>query len=110
MFPRELQIMFTWCLIGGFACFITSVLVAGYRKPRPTLTRRIEYAAINGLGAAALGFLALKYFPEQVRPEDVPAYAIVCGISGFHKVMDFIAKRVGLDQELQNDTRTKNVH
>lgn len=99
MFPTELLITLLWCLIGGVACFFTAILTAGYRKPRPSLSRRCEYAAINGLGAMALGFLSLKYFPDEVRPEDIPAYSILCGISGLQRVLDFVMQRLGFGHD-----------
>lgn len=85
-----------WCTIGGCTCFATSLLVVGFRTPRPRLGRRIEYGLISALGAFAINMLALKYFPDKVEPMDVPAYSILIALFGLTRVLDFIAKKYGL--------------
>lgn len=85
-----------WCAIGGCTCFVTSLLVVGFRSPRPRLSRRIEYGLVSALGAFAVNMLALKYFPDKIEPADAPAYSILIALFGLTRILNFIAKKYGL--------------
>ncbi len=84
-------------VLGGIACGITSFLVCSFFKKPVTVIRRAEYAAISGIGTTAICWLALRYFPERFEPWDAIPYGIMIGLFGIGRVLDWIAKKYGLE-------------
>ena len=82
---------------GGLACAITSFLVGSFFKRPAEIKRRIEYAAISGAGAVAICWLGCKYFPDRFEAWDSVPYSILIGLFGIGRVLDWIAKRYGLE-------------
>lgn len=84
-------------LAGGVACAITSYLVAAFFKKPDNHRQRIVYALISGAGAIAICWLASKYFPERFEPWDSIPYSILIGLFGIGRVLQWIAKRYGVE-------------
>ena len=88
----------TWYILGGISCGLTSFLVAGYRAIHTRIKRRLEYAAISGLGTMAICYFAEKYFPEQFNIVDSVAVGIAVGLFGIGRVLDYAAQKIGLEK------------
>lgn len=84
--------------LGGMACGVTSFLVSSFFKKPPELIRRIYYALISGIGAMAICWLGYRYFPERFEAWDAVPYGVMIGLFGIGRVLDWIAKRYGLDK------------
>ena len=84
-------------LAGGAVCAITSFLVATFLKKPDSVKRRIEYALISGTGSFALCWLASKYFPDRFDPWDSIPYSILIGFLGIGRVLEWVAKRYGIE-------------
>ncbi|WP_295365768.1 hypothetical protein [uncultured Succinivibrio sp.] len=83
---------------GGMACGVTSFLVSSFFKKPPEFERRIYYALISGIGAMAICWLGYRYFPERFEPWDAIPYGVMIGLFGIGRVLDWIAKRYGIDK------------
>ena len=94
--------------MGGLVCGVTSFLVGSFFKNPEDLKRRVEYAAISGVGAVAICWLACKYYPERFEPWDSIPYSILIGLFGIGRVLDFLAKRYGIEskKEITPDEKT----
>lgn len=91
--------MWTWYILGGMSCGLTSFLVAGYKSMHSRIKRRLEYAAISALGALAISYIAYKYYPDAFRPTDSPALGIIIGLCGIGRVLDFLAQKCGIEKK-----------
>ena len=83
---------------GGMACGVTSFLVSSFFKKPPEFERRIYYALISGIGAMSIYWLGYRYFPERFEPWDAIPYGVMIGLFGIGRVLDWIAKRYGIDK------------
>jgi hypothetical protein len=88
-------------LIGGFACAVTTFLIASYLKSPESLIKRFEYALLSGVGAFALCWLANKYFPEKFEVADSIPYSILIGFLGVGKVIDKVGEHYGIKSEAE---------
>ncbi len=84
-------------LAGGAVCAITSYLVAAFLKKPDSTRQRIVYALISGVGSFALCWLASKYFPDRFDPWDSIPYSIIIGFLGIGRVLEWVAKRYGIE-------------
>lgn len=84
--------------LGGMACGVTSFLVSSFFKKPPEFERRVYYALISGIGAMAICWLGYRYFPERFEPWDAIPYGVMIGLFGIGRVLDWIAKRYGIDK------------
>jgi fluoride ion exporter CrcB/FEX len=84
-------------LAGGAVCAITSYLVAAFLKKPDSTRQRIVYALISGVGSFALCWLASKYFPDRFDPWDSIPYSIIIGFLGIGRVLQWVAKRYGIE-------------
>ncbi len=104
--PTETVLLF---VAGGVLCAITSFLLASYLKKPAVVLKRIEYALISGFGSFAICWIAFRKFPDKFEAIDAIPYSIFIGLFGIGRVIDFIAKKYGLDktnsEELKNDTQ-----
>ena len=82
---------------GGLACALTSFLVSSFFKRPEQTVRRVQYAMISGLGAVAICWLGCKYFPERFDVTDSIPYSILIGLFGIGRVLDWIAKKYGIE-------------
>ncbi|MGN0903418.1 MAG: hypothetical protein ACI4M9_09030 [Succinivibrio sp.] len=94
MLPSEV-VMF---VLGGMACAVTSFLVSSFLRKPSELGQRIYYALISGIGAMAICWLGYRYFPERFEALDAVPYSVMIGMFGIGRVLDWIAKRYGLDK------------
>ncbi|WP_143075355.1 hypothetical protein [Succinivibrio dextrinosolvens] len=85
--------------LGGIGCGVTSFLVSSFLNKPPELIKRIEYALISGFGALAICWLGYRYFPERFEIWDAVPYGIMIGLFGVGRVVDWIAKRYGIDKD-----------
>ena len=83
---------------GGMACSVTSFLVSSFFRRPPEFVRRLYYALISGIGAMAICWLGYRYFPERFEAWDAVPYGVMIGLFGIGRVLDWIAKRYGLDK------------
>ena len=90
---------------GGLACALTSFLVSSFFKRPEQTVRRVQYAMISGLGAVAICWLGCKYFPERFDVTDSIPYSILIGLFGIGRVLDWIAKKYGIET---NEVRIEN--
>ncbi len=104
--PQDAVILF---VVGGVLCAVTSFLLGSYLKKPAAVIRRIEYALISGFGSFALCWIAYRKFPEKFEPIDAIPYSIIIGLFGIGRVIDWIAKKYGLEgkTELQNEHTSK---
>lgn len=91
--------------LSGVGCGVTSFLVSSFLNKPPELIKRIEYALISGFGALAICWLGYRYFPERFEIWDAIPYGIMIGLFGVGRVVDWIAKRYGIDKggDLKNE-------
>ena len=54
-------------------------------------------AIISGIGSFALCWLASKYFPDRFDPWDSIPYSILIGFLGIGRVLEWVAKRYGIE-------------
>lgn len=94
MLPSEVTLF----ALGGMACSVTSFLVSSFFKKPPEFIRRIYYALISGIGAMAICWLGYRYFPERFESWDAVPYGVMIGLFGIGRVLDWIAKKYGLDK------------
>ena len=83
--------------LGGISCGITSFLVSTFFKRPENFVRRVEYGAISGIGAVAICWLGYRYFPSRFEAIDAIPYGIMIGLFGIGRVLDWIAKKYGLE-------------
>ena len=98
---HELTITILWYLAGGIACALTSYFVVGWRKPRPSLKHRIEYAILSGIGSFGLIWVVHRFFPEHFLATDSIPCGIITGLAGLQRMFVLVAKRLGLDPDMQ---------
>ncbi len=92
--PTETVLLF---VAGGILCALTSFLLASYLKKPAAVIRRLEYALISGFGSFALCWIAYRKFPERFEPIDAIPYSIIIGLFGIGRIIDWIAKKYGLE-------------
>lgn len=100
MYNDILQLVL-WSAIGGMVCALTSYFVVGWRKPRPTLKHRIEYSLFSGICCFGVVWALHRFFPEQFAVYDSPAVGVFCGTAGISRVLSLLAKKLGIDSEIQ---------
>lgn len=90
-----------WGVMGSLACALMSYFVVGWRKPRPTLKHRIEYSCASAIACFGLLWALYRFFPEQVVPYDFLAIGCFSGAAGISRVLTLLAKKLGIDSEIQ---------
>ena len=98
---HELSVTILWYLAGGIACALTSYFVVGWRKPRPPLKNRIEYAILSGIGSFGLIWIVHRFFPEHFLSTDAVPTGIITGLMGLQRMFSLVAKKLGLDSDVQ---------
>lgn len=94
---------------GGLSCAVTSFLVSSFFKKPEDIFKRVEYALISGLGAVAICWLGCKYFPNRFDVTDSIPYSILIGLFGIGRILDWIAKKYGIEtSEVKIENEPKN--
>lgn len=88
-------------LIGGLVCGVLSYLVSDYSDQHDTNRKRLEYALISAFGTVALCYFAAKYFPDRFVPDDSPYVAVLIGLLGIGRVLNYLVKRWGINNDKQ---------
>lgn len=82
---------------GGIACGVTSFLIGSFLKKPEQVLKRVEYSLMSGIGATAICWLAVKYYPDRFDPIDSIPYSILIGFLGIGRVLEWIAKKYGIE-------------
>lgn len=86
-------------LIGGVVCGVISYVVSDYSDQHDTERKRLEYALISAFGTVSLCYFAAKYFPDRFVPDDSPYVAVLIGLLGIGRILNYLVKRWGLSND-----------
>ena len=93
--------------ISGVCCGVMTFIIACYRSRPPEMVRRVEYALISAMGVFSLSWLGVRYFPEYFTVFDTIPLSFLIGLIGIGNVVDVIAKKYGIKNDVEDLTHEK---
>ena len=88
-------------LIGGLVCGVISYVVSDYSDQHDSSRKRLEYSLISAFGTVSLCYFAAKYFPDRFIPDDSPYVAVLIGLLGIGRILNYIVKKWGFNDDKQ---------